>query len=199
MATPVGHYLVGLTIAGMFARNDDERRRAPWVAAIACMPDLDLLPGLVVGNLSRFHHGLSHSLAAAVVVAVVATVVLARRVQAGAAHLFLLSFLLYGSHCLLDFLTLDTGEPIGVPLLWPWTGATFQSPILLLPNVQHTRAPVVSVHNLLLIVREGLVFVPLVGLMYSTKSAPGPSRKVEAWLYGGWFVVAAGLSILLLL
>ena len=61
-ATPVGHYFLGLSIAQVFARDDAERKEGLWLATIACLPDLDVVPGLFVGMLAQFHHGASHSL-----------------------------------------------------------------------------------------------------------------------------------------
>jgi len=60
MATPVGHYFLGLSITQVFARDDAERKECLWLVTIACLPDLDVVPGLFVGNLVQFHHGASH-------------------------------------------------------------------------------------------------------------------------------------------
>ena len=96
MATPVGHYLLGLTLAELAARDDTERRQAPWV---------------------------------------------------------------------------------------------------LLPNVQHTRAPVISVHNALLMVREVLILAPLAGLVLTRRPSVRRRWRTATWLCAVWFLVAAGLSI----
>jgi membrane-bound metal-dependent hydrolase YbcI (DUF457 family) len=194
MATPVGHYLVGLSIAALAARSPAERRRAPWWALIACAPDLDALPGLAVGDLSRFHHGASHSLVAAGVAAAAVTAFAAYRRRA-TVGVPVLAFALYVSHSVLDGFTSDFAAPVGVPLLWPFSPATFQAPWPLLPNVQHTQAPVVSMHNALLMVREGLIFTPLVGLVLAIRSSVVPWRSAAAWLCAAWFITAAGLSI----
>jgi LexA-binding, inner membrane-associated putative hydrolase len=65
MATPIGHYLFGLSITQTFARDEHEKRQAFWLAAVACLPDLDIVPGVMVGKLNQFHHGASHSFFAA--------------------------------------------------------------------------------------------------------------------------------------
>ena len=144
MATPVGHYLLGLSITALVARDARERRQAPWWALVACAPDLDALPGLAVGDLSRFHHGASHSLAAAGLAALATAAILAYRRDAATLRTAVLVFALYLSHSVLDSFTLDTGLPIGVPFFWPWSVETYQSPWVLLPNVQHSSAPLVS-------------------------------------------------------
>jgi len=194
MATPVGHYLLGLSIATLAARDERERRRAPWWALIAGAPDLDVLPGLAVGTLGQFHHGASHSLAAAGVVALGAAA-LAARAEGRAVRTAVLVFALYVSHSVLDSFTLDTGWPIGVPFLWPWSRETFQAPWVLLPNVQHTRAPLLSAHNALLMVREVLIFAPLVGLVLAARASRRRWRWAATGLAAVWLVAAAGLSI----
>ena len=67
MATSIGHYLFGLSVAKVLAREDDEKKLTPWLATISCLPDLDMIPGLLVGNPARFHHGASHSFAGAAI------------------------------------------------------------------------------------------------------------------------------------
>ena len=195
MATPVGHYLLGLSVTQFLARDGNERRQGLWLATIACVPDLDLIPGLFVGKLAQFHHGASHSFAAAAIFSVGVLLLLKWRTGKFLLNFFLLSFLLYSSHAVLDFFTLDTGEPYGVPLFWPGSHETYQSPWLLLPYVQHTRAPIFSIHNLFLIIREMLLFFPLIGLIQTLKIARWPWPRTASWLYGSWFVSALWASV----
>jgi membrane-bound metal-dependent hydrolase YbcI (DUF457 family) len=199
MATPVGHYLLGLAVAQVFPEDEAQRNRAFWLASVAWLPDLDLLPGLVVGNLGQFHHGATHSLTAAAIFALLGTLVVAQLTKHWSLRLFPLLFLLYASHVFLDYLTLDTGAPYGVPLFWPFWLESYESPLLLLPNVQHTAAPLISVHNLLLALQEALVFLPLVGLIYSLKGwwpnwVPA-WVQVTGWIFGAWFLLAVVASV----
>jgi inner membrane protein len=195
MATSLGHYLVGLSIAQALARDSAERKRGLWVGAVACVPDLDIIPGLFVGNLGAFHHGVSHSFAAAVLFSVFISLLL-KRVRLMSLHLSVLVFWLYVSHVVLDFLTLDTGVPFGVPLFWPFSQETFQSAWVLLPNVQHTRAPLVSEHNMWLIGREAAMFIPLIGFIYAMKHRQTAWHLGSAWLFASWFIVAVCTSFL---
>lgn len=199
MATPVGHYLLGLAVAQVLAQDEGQRKRAFWLASVAWVPDLDVLPGLMVGDLSRFHHGATHGLPAAALFALLGTLVVAQTSKHWSLRLFPLLFLLYASHVFLDYLTLDTGAPYGVPLFWPFWQDSYASPLLLLPNVQHTAAPLISVHNLLLAIQEALLFLPLVGLIYSLKGW-WPNRapawiKITGWFCGGWFFLAVITSV----
>jgi len=194
MATPVGHYLLGLCITQIFARNSTEQKRGLWLGAVACTPDLDVLPGLLVGNLSQFHHGGSHSLLAAATFAISAILIGPRKVWPRVFYSFVLVFCLYASHIFLDLLTLDTSAPYGVPLYWPWIQRSYQSPWLLLPNVHHTRAPVFGTYNLVLAIREGLLFLPLIGLVLCLRVSRWPWTAKAGWLYGGWFLLAVWAS-----
>jgi membrane-bound metal-dependent hydrolase YbcI (DUF457 family) len=194
MATPVGHYLLGLSIAALAARDPAERRAVPWWALMACAPDLDVLPGAAIGDLSRFHHGASHSLAAAGAVALGTAALYASWRGHWSPRVPMLVFALYLSHGALDSVTLDDGWPFGIPLLWPWSDATYQAPWVLLPNVQHTRAPLVSLHNALLAVREAVIFAPLVGLVLAVRAGTWRWRIAVASACAAWFATAAGLS-----
>ena len=196
MATPVGHYLVGLSIAQVFARDDAERRQGFGLATVALLADLDVLPGILAGDLGRFHHDVSHSLTVAAMFSIAGLLALTWRGSRRSVYLATLLFILYASHVVLDFFTLDTGAPYGVPLFWPWIPDTYESPWLILPNVQHTGAPLIGTHNLLLIMREVLLFLPLAGLVYTLRASRLPWPKTAAWLYGGWFLAAVGGSVL---
>lgn len=198
MATPVGHFLIGLSITQVFARSPIERRRGLWLATVACVPDLDVLPGLVVGNMAQFHHGASHSLAVAAIFAIAGSLLLGRKEWKYSLELLLLFFLLYASHAILDFFTFDRAPPYGVPLFWPWIRESYQSGWPLLPHVQHTAAPLASVHNLLLMIQEILVFLPLTGVILSLKISRWPWTQKAAWLYSSWFLIAVLASLLAL-
>jgi inner membrane protein len=196
MATPLGHYLVGLSVTQGLARDSAERKRGLWLATIACLPDLDVIPGLFVGRLAQFHHGVSHSFAAAAIFSIATWFFFRQRDRASWSHLTSLVFLLYASHVVLDFFTLDTGAPYGVPLFWPLSHESYQSSWLLLPNVQHTRAPLVSAHNIWLAAREGMIFLPLIGFIRALKHPKTAWRLRHAWFFGGWFILALWASVL---
>jgi hypothetical protein len=102
--------------------------RALRLAAIACLPDLDLLPGVLQGDAFRYHHGLSHSLGAAFAVSLAPTVAghggLRVRVRFAA-----VVGLAYLSHLVLDLVTYDAfhGDGVGIPFFWPVSDARLLS------------------------------------------------------------------------
>src|SRR5262245_9261126 len=113
------------------ARPSGPHRPGLLAAAVVLgnAPDFDFLPGVLIGHPGVFHRGVTHTLAAVVVVALVTGVVawwrrdatLARRAAtfAGAA---------YGSHLVLDFFTVDVVPPHGAQFLWPFSSAYYLSP-----------------------------------------------------------------------
>jgi membrane-bound metal-dependent hydrolase YbcI (DUF457 family) len=110
-----------------------------WTALLvfaANAPDLDFVPGILVGEPDRFHHGPAHSLGGALLFAALAWVI-ARRVQpkkAGAAALLMgLGFM---SHLFLDMCSMDTRAPNGVPLFWPLDSTYIMMPIPVFLDIQ---------------------------------------------------------------
>ena len=171
MSSPIGHSLVGLAVYGFqgrpLARPDYEQMFVFIV--IANLPDVDFLPGLIAGTPNLYHHGASHSLGAALIVA---------SGLAGLAYIakksyplrnFVLFWGLYMSHVLVDFLCHDGRPPAGVPLLWPFTNAYFTLPIL--PPIRHAALDhatigqvlrdIVSTHNLYAVFLEILLALVL--------------------------------------
>lgn len=161
MPSPIAHSLAG-TISWMAT---GKTLRGSWLVLavfVANLPDLDFLPGLLVQNANRFHHGITHSLGAlVVVVAVVAAV--ARWRHSPVRPLVTLAALAYGSHLVLDMLAVDTRPPFGIPLFWPLHGAYVLSPLPLFLDVRRAADPslfwvsLFSRHNFLAVMRESLL------------------------------------------
>jgi inner membrane protein len=138
MATPVGHSLAGYAIYRVLVPSQDRRPALLlFAAAMATAPDLDFLPGILTGAPATYHQGLSHSLAFGVIAGVTGAVML-RTVASTTTRLdFVLGFLCYTSHLVLDFFGPDTRPPYGIPLFWPFSDCTFLSPVPLLLGVSH--------------------------------------------------------------
>jgi membrane-bound metal-dependent hydrolase YbcI (DUF457 family) len=138
MASPIGHGLVGYAI-GRLGEGAAERSGPLLLAgcvAFAIAPDLDFLPGIAAGQPALYHQGVSHSLAVGLGLSLVAALLLGR----GAARRLRIAALLfaaYASHLVLDLFGPDERLPIGIPLLWPLSDASFISPVTLLPGIHH--------------------------------------------------------------
>jgi len=138
MPLPLAHSLAGAVV---YKGLDADGRFIAWkrlllAVVIANLPDLDLIPGILVGEPNRYHHvGFSHSLlfAAVAAVAVGLAATAAGRSwptwcsrMSGAPGTALLVGLLLGSHVLLDTLNLDFRAPAGPPIFWPLSNAGVQ-------------------------------------------------------------------------
>jgi inner membrane protein len=140
LASPLGHALAGLAI-GLAAEPRGARTDLKLLAACAAFaiaPDLDFLPGLLfAGRPALYHQGASHSVFAALACSLAGAWLLARdprqRTRVGLAL-----FAAYLSHLALDWLGSDARLPIGMPLLWPFSDATWISPVAVLPGMRHT-------------------------------------------------------------
>ncbi len=174
MATPIGHGLLGVVVYLLGTQRTGSDRWVPLLtltlfAAVA--PDLDFLPGLLVGKPALYHQGISHSLIFAVFAAALCAI-FPRRTKVSRAALFGLVFFAYVSHLFLDFFGPDTRPPYGIPIFWPVNDVYFQSPVIVLPGVWHARrtgAPisewlvgVLSWHNVLTVLKEAAALTPAV-------------------------------------
>jgi hypothetical protein len=104
MASPVGHSLAGILVCSFFSQLKGRAGVLLILLAIlmANFPDFDFLPGIVVGRPALYHRGITHSLGMALIVSLTAALLL--RVQGIAIRsMFLLCFLSYTSHLILDF------------------------------------------------------------------------------------------------
>jgi inner membrane protein len=165
MPSPVGHSLMGYIIYRTTGKSGQVRS---WPQIVACLfganaPDLDFVPGLIVGDLGRFHQGPSHSTTFAILFALVACPFFSRPLRA-----FVIGFSLYLSHVLLDYLVQDPTAPLGVPLFWPLSDRYYMAPFAFLSSFD--RPDILTVpaipafftfHNFLTISIEVLCLLPL--------------------------------------
>ena len=96
---------------------------------LANAPDLDFVPGLVTGVPGAFHRGATHSVTAALLVALAAAAIAWWRGAGRRGMAWWAGFAgaAYGGHLLLDFLTVDAVPPYGAPLLWPASDRFFHA------------------------------------------------------------------------
>lgn len=166
----------GLAVACRHA----DRTQVRWLLFLAfsgIAADFDFLPGLLVGDINRWHHQGSHSLLAAMCWGLLTCAFVAllgyrqRRLVIATG----LSTLAYASHLLLDCLTTDTREPRGIPLFWPFSDAPWLAPVTPIPGVSHgvpgdslgtVLLAVFSKGNLLGALIECLVVAPILVLLW---------------------------------
>lgn len=131
MPLPVIHSFAGYSLY----RYSAQTQGRAWKTALFCivlanLADLDFLPGLVIGNAMQFHHGWTHSLAAAILCGLAFGALAVLLKKGSFKNTFWLSSAAYSSHIVLDYL--NEGGRGGVPLFWPLSSKYFHSPICLL-------------------------------------------------------------------
>ena len=176
MASPYGHALVGLSLFNLwYPRLVVTRGKTFLLYGLvifgACLPDLDFIPGLFLGNPSRFHHGPLHSLGIAVGLTLIFGLLMAFVMKEGfylkaSGFVFALIF----SHLLLDFFTIDPKPPFGFPVFWPLSETYFLSSWGFIPPVERNFAlPQFWMETFKVFLVESLLFLPLFLLSFKLK------------------------------
>jgi len=143
MATLYTHAVVGLGLGRVLVA-----RPMPWTywglaAVLPILPDLDVFSTAAYGT-ALGHRGITHSLAFALLVSVVAAGVTFRYLRASPWLLSSVFFAILASHGLLDALTKGGAD---IPLLWPlqvrygnWGPLPVADLAFELPDPRHSRA-----------------------------------------------------------
>jgi len=175
MSSPIGHSLAGLIISSWREKSfkPGNFRILALYVFIANAPDLDFIPGTIMGKPNLYHHGISHSIGAAIFFGLVLAILINRISGKRFWREFIFMFSLYASHLFLDLISYDGRPPFGIPLFWPFSERYFMIPIL--PPVKHSRldhasiaqflTDVFSVHNLYVISLEVMLTVPFALLL----------------------------------
>ncbi len=173
MTSPVGHALGGLIAASL--KPDQPQTKPDWrlwlfVIFSANAPDLDFIPGIVIGSVGEYHHLASHSLVAVLIFAGLVYLVVQAIGLVDSPRWVLLGAVAYFSHLLLDLFTTDTALPYGMQLFWPFTDAFYIAPVSLFTDIQHggvgdslvgTLPKVFSLHNLMAVGLELALLLPI--------------------------------------
>ena len=196
MPLPVSHSLAG---AGIFLAGDRVPAVRAWprlalAVVLANAPDLDLLPGVFLGDPNRFHHGATHSLITALGVGVAAAVLATAchrywptrfAVRRAALATGIMVAMLWGSHVVLDAVTHDPSPPHGVPMFWPLSDARVSGPAIFwradkVPGAATPTqfvASLISWHNAVAMLREIAITLPLVLTAWWWSRRRGPGRQ----------------------
>ena len=119
MPSPVGHVLAGAAVYLAGARNGSRSKLVLVLTLLASIaPDLDFLPGILIGQMGAFHHGISHSVPFAILFGVMVFFFVRRIDETIAFRASMLATGAYVTHVMLDFVGVSEGTR-GVPILWP--------------------------------------------------------------------------------
>ena len=187
MASPVFHGLAGAGLAYAMAGDarlplfSSVRKAGPWLLAglaLACLPDVDYLPGLWRGYLNTTHQQATHGVAW--VLTTSGGIWLVGRAWRPAwfgGRMLAFLLILIGSHLAIDLLTEDRMAPYGLPLGAPFSEATVRGPFALLPAWEKTAlADMGSWNNLRTLGIElgaGLAFAAGCGIAKRLRTALG--------------------------
>jgi inner membrane protein len=179
MSSPVGHSLAGYIFYCLRVKSGSAKRDGILFSAAlftANLPDLDFLPGLIIGQPNLYHHGISHSIGAALVAALLMAWGVGFLRRSSFLKNYFFFFAIYCSHLLLDFFSIDTRPPAGIPALWPLTLRYFISSHPILPPVRHSHldnattfqvlTDIFSLHNLYAIFLECSIMLPVCVIIF---------------------------------
>lgn len=183
MTSPVGHILGAMIVNRSWSLKPSALSVSPadcvgWRAGLfltfaANAPDLDFLPGVIVGRFGAYHHGASHSLVA-ILLFTLLVYMFVRVLKVKVSSLWLLGAgLAYGSHILLDLFTGDKAFPYGMQLFWPFSPQYVIAPFSIFSPIHHGGATenlqaslplLFSRHNLMAVGLEFVLLLPILWL-----------------------------------
>ncbi len=137
MASPVGHSLFGYIAYSIADQNKNgiDWRKLFGFIVIANLADFDYLFGFFIGKPNEYHHQFTHSIVFALIVAAGITMFLKIKHRRHLIRSFIIVFLVYCSHLLIDYFTLDTSPPFGEQLLWPFSNDYFLGKVAIFRDV----------------------------------------------------------------
>ena len=134
------------------------------LAALAIAPDLDLL----IGRHSRETHSIG-----AAAIAAAAAAAFRWPLASSRARIAIAAFFAWVSHPILDSLSPDTAIPIGVMILWPFSTSHWQTGLsVFMPIWRDFSDPVWLPHDILAVLRELAILVPIIAIVWWWKTRP---------------------------
>jgi len=146
---------------------------------MANLPDVDYIPGVLIGEINASHHGYTHTLGWIVAVAVASWLLWRKADRIGWA-VFAILFAALASHLVADIFSGDGNSPYGIMALWPFTDSFTISPVTIFWSLRKaTWSDVFQWYNVRAALYEALVVLPvLVAVLLFKRFAPA-SKKGE--------------------
>jgi inner membrane protein len=176
--TPVGHALAGYAVYtfSVAPTNPNRLKLAFLCIFMATAPDLDFLPGILMGRPQLYHHGITHSLGFAFVASLVIAGIVSIRMKPFIL-IFSLCLISYLSHLLIDFLGSSSHNwhsVVGIPLFWPISREKFSSTVGLYLAFRYNSSPsatiiewiksMLNLYNINAIALEVALLIPVIFL-----------------------------------
>jgi len=129
MPLPIAHSLGGVAIWKCQSNSFFKtwRQNLLFFILLSNLPDLDFLPGFLIGEPSLFHHGVSHSLGMAILTGLLGGAFFWRKKGTSFWSGSLVIGLTYYFHILLDYFTVDERLPFGMMMVWPFSNEYYIS------------------------------------------------------------------------
>jgi len=173
MPTPIGHSLLATAI---FSGVNRKKLSLNWFdylvfLFIGIFPDLDFLPGLILGSPSRFHHGFTHSLFFGIIIGAMTGLLYSKLKRKHWVNYSIVFTGVYFAHLFADLFGVDTSYPFGEQLFWPLWQAYILSPVSIFLDVYRSSVShnffisMFNMHNLKAVIIELLICVPIILLM----------------------------------
>jgi membrane-bound metal-dependent hydrolase YbcI (DUF457 family) len=161
MPSPYAHFLAATALASPYlakGKLDREKiEKAATLLVFSILPDLDAVPGILMGDLPAYHNQISHSIGFGFSICLLYA--LLRQCLPKAApflHLFSLACAAYGLHLFMDWLTWGRG----VMLFWPLSSHRFSPPVHLFYGLRHSEGLLSRQHGITF-ATESFTMIPL--------------------------------------
>jgi LexA-binding, inner membrane-associated putative hydrolase len=122
---------------------------------LSILPDLDAIPGILTGDIGRFHNQWMNSFVASTIVALGIGVAVWSRRGSGFVRWFSITLLCYTTHILMDFFTWGRG----VMLLWPFSSYRYKPPANLFYGLHWSQGLISSAHLWTVLTELGFIAV----------------------------------------
>jgi membrane-bound metal-dependent hydrolase YbcI (DUF457 family) len=176
---PIAHAFIGasVVVASRSKITIHDWKALAFAGSIAILPDFDFFLTWFVDGDQSWHRGFTHSIAFAIVIAVLGAFL--------AAGSFFRNAVVYGtailSHCIVDVLT-TTSSQGGVELFWPFWNermkfGLFNYPFTFVPHPAYESWTFITISILKATSKELLIFPPLFALLLAYK-------QVRSWRNG---------------
>ncbi len=158
MPSPIAHGATAYALYRAFgARLEEKTGPAPWsprrvllvIVALSFLPDLDVIPGLLVGDLPGIHNSIMNSISVGVLVAFAVGGIMWFVGRMAARDWFIIALISYWLHVAMDYFTTERG----VMLFWPLTTRRFIAPIKLFYGFHYSEG-LISIRHVWTVVTE---------------------------------------------
>ena len=172
MPTPFAHGLAGYAVLILAEPKlaSDFRGNLKAMAAgffFGSLADVDFFIAYYSKHPVLQHHYFTHSIFFALLIGLAMYLVLRALRKSRALRTAIVLTAVYGTHLLLDYFTYDGSQPIGIPLLWPFSHKHFIAPVEFFLSIHRGSMEVLfGAHNFRALLRETLILGPLAVVAY---------------------------------